>query len=100
MSKLAINGGPKAVRMDVGDTFSWPIITKEDEEAVLEVLRGARMSDTDITKQFEEEYARWHGVKYALGHNTGTASLHAAMFGCGVGVGEYRPRSGFTSYGR
>ena len=88
MSKLAINGGPKAVKMDPEDIFTWPIITEEDEEAVLEVLRARKMSQTDITKKFEEEFAQWHGMKYALGHNTGTASLHGALYGCGVGVGD------------
>jgi len=88
MSKLAINGGPKAVQLDAGDIFTWPIITKEDEDAVLEVLRARKMSATDVTQQFEAEYAQWHGSKFALGHNTGTAALHAAMFGCGVGVGD------------
>ena len=88
MSKLAINGGPKAIQTNPEDIFSWPIITKEDEEAALEVLRAGSMSSIDITQMFEEEYAQWHGVKYALGHNTGTASLHAAMFGCGVGLGD------------
>ncbi len=88
MSKLAINGGPKAVQTSPGDMFSWPIVTKEDEDAALEVLRAGKMSQTDVTQQFEEEYAQWHGIKYALGHNTGTASLLAAMFGCGMGVGD------------
>jgi len=88
MNKLAIKGGPKAVQTDPGDIFSWPIITKEDEEAALEVLRAGKMSGTDVTRKFEEEFAKWHGVKYALAHNNGTAALHAAMFGCGVGVGD------------
>lgn len=88
MSVLAINGGSKAVQTNTEDIFSWPIVTKEDEEAALEVLRAGKMSQTDVTKQFEEEYAQWHGIKYALGHNTGTASLLAAMFGCGMGVGD------------
>ena len=35
MNQLAINGGPKAVQTDSGDVFTWPIISKEDEEAVL-----------------------------------------------------------------
>lgn len=88
MSILAINGGQKAVQTNPGDTFTWPIITSEDEEAILEVLRARSMSDTDVTRKFEEEYAQWHGMKYALGHNTGTAALHGAMFGCGVGLGD------------
>ena len=88
MEKLAILGGPKAVKSDPGDMFSWPIITKEDEDAALEVLRAGKMSGTDVTMEFEKQFAEWHGVKYALGHNTGTASLHGAMFGIGLGVGD------------
>ncbi|MDP6777749.1 MAG: DegT/DnrJ/EryC1/StrS family aminotransferase, partial [Candidatus Latescibacteria bacterium] len=88
MEKLAILGGPKAVKSDPGDIFSWPIITEEDEEAALEVLRAGKMSGTDVTMEFEKEFAEWHGMKYALAHNTGTASLHGAMFGIGLGVGD------------
>lgn len=46
------------------------------------------MSDTDITKKFEREFAEWQGTQFALGFCNGTASLHAAMYGCGVGVGD------------
>ena len=88
MSDLAINGGPQAVQTDAGDIFGWPIITAQEEEAVLEVLRARKMSAVDVTLQFEEEFAAFHGVKYALATNNGTASLHSAMFGCGVGVGD------------
>lgn len=88
MSELAILGGPKAVTTDPGDMFTWPIITQEDEEAVLEVLRKGNMSGTDVTAEFEKQYAAWFGVKHALGCNTGTAALQAAMWACGVGVGD------------
>ncbi len=88
MDKLAILGGPKAVKTDPGDIFRWPIITEEDESAALEVLRAGKMSGTDVTIEFEKEYAEWHGVKYALAHNTGTAAIHCAMFGCKVSVGD------------
>lgn len=87
-SKLAILGGPKAVQSDPGDMFKWPIITKEDEEAVLDVLRRGAMSNLDVTMQFEKEYAHWMGMKHALGFSSGTASIHGAMFGCKVGVGD------------
>jgi len=86
--KLALLGGPKAIQTDPGDIFAWPIITEEDEAACLECLRAGRMSHTDITEQFEQEYAQWHGVKYALAHNTGTASLQSATWACGVGAGD------------
>ena len=85
---LALFGGKKAVQTDPGDIFRWPIITKEDEDAALEVLRAGKMSGLDVTEQFEKEFAEWHGTKYALAHNTGTAALHSAMFACGVGAGD------------
>lgn len=87
-SKLAIFGGPKSVTCDPGDMFTWPIVTKEDEQAVLDVLRRGAMSGLDVTQQFEKEFAAWQGSKYALASNTGTAALHSAMFGCKVGVGD------------
>jgi len=85
--KLALFGGPAAVVTDPGDLFDWPIITEAHEQAVLEVLRRGGMSGIDVTTQFESEFAAWQGCTYALGCNTGTAALHSAMFGCGVGVG-------------
>ncbi|MYB77575.1 MAG: DegT/DnrJ/EryC1/StrS family aminotransferase [Chloroflexi bacterium] len=87
-SKLALLGGPKSVESDPGDIFNWPIVTPEHEEAVLEVLRRGGMSGTDVTRQFESEYADWIGTTYALGANTGTEALRAAMYGAGVGVGD------------
>ena len=86
--KLAIKGGPKAVTLDPGDLFAWPIITEEDDRAVLELLHRGGMSDTDVTVQFEREFAEWQGVKFALAHNNGTSALQASMFGVGVGVGD------------
>lgn len=88
VEQLALLGGPKAVQSPPGDLFTWPIITKEEEEAVLEVLRRGGMSGIDVTMQFEKEFAAWQGTKYALGFNNGTAALHGALFGCGVGTGD------------
>ena len=88
MSELALFGGPKAMVSDPGDMFTWPIITQEDEDAIVEVLHNRAMSGTDITMKFEEEFAQWMGVKYALGFSSGTASLQGAMFGIGLGRGD------------
>lgn len=85
---LAIFGGVKAVDVDPGEVFKWPIVTSEDEEAVLEVLRAGKMSATDVTKQFEEEFAQWTGVEHALGYCNGTAALRAAMWAVGLGAGD------------
>jgi Predicted pyridoxal phosphate-dependent enzyme apparently involved in regulation of cell wall biogenesis len=86
--ELAVLGGKKAIEEEHEEIFAWPIITREDEEAVLEVLRRGGMSGTKVTKEFEKEFAAWNGTRYALGFNNGTASLHAAMYGCKVGIGD------------
>ncbi len=88
-STLAILGGPKTVTEADPSLFKWPIITAEDEQAVLEVLRdGGRASGVDITQKFEREYADWVGVKYGLGYCNGTAALLGAFWACGVGAGD------------
>ncbi len=86
--ELAIFGGPKAVKKAEPELFHWPIVTEEDEQAVLEVLRAGSMSGLDITRKFEEEFAEYLGVKYALGHSSGTLSLLVAMYASGVGRGD------------
>jgi len=85
---LALHGGPKAIPEAREDLFRWPIITKADEDAVLDVLRRGAMSGTDVTQQFEKEIAAWFGVKHALAHPNGTSSLLAALFAVGVGQGD------------
>ncbi|MFD0713450.1 DegT/DnrJ/EryC1/StrS family aminotransferase [Paenibacillus sp. GCM10027626] len=86
--QLALFGGTPAVTAEYPEMFHWPIITEEDEAAALDVLRKGAMSGTDITRQFEREFAAWMQTDYALGFNTGTASIHAAMFACKIGVGD------------
>jgi dTDP-4-amino-4,6-dideoxygalactose transaminase len=61
MSTLALLGGRKAVSAEE-DLFSWPVVTPRMEAAVLEVLRKGKISDLDITVDFEKEFARWLGV--------------------------------------
>lgn len=88
MSQLAFLGGPKTVTLDGTDCERWPIFTQEDEGALLEVFRRNAMSGTDITQQFEREFASWQGSRYALAFCNGTASLEAAMYAVGLGRGD------------
>ena len=85
---LALFGGEPALAGDPGDLFGWPVITREDEEAVLDVLRRGAMSDFDVTLAFEKELGEWFGLPHVLCHNTGTAAIQGALYGCGVGVGD------------
>ncbi len=88
--QLAFTGGQPTVDVTTlpDELFHWPIITKEDEEAALEVIRKNKFSGTDITIKFQEEFAAWQGCKYALAFTNGTMSLSAAMFAIGLGMGD------------
>ncbi len=85
---LALLGGPKAVEADRPDLFAWPIVTQEDEQAVLEVLRAGKMSAWDISREFEKQYAAWQGTEHAVGLPNGTMALECAMWACGVRRGD------------
>ena len=89
MEKLALLGGEPYIKESAPEElFKWPIITKEDEEAVMDVVRRNAFSGTDITTKFQDEFAKWQGRKYALAFTNGTMSLTAAMFAIGLGIGD------------
>lgn len=86
--ELAILGGPKAVETLDRKLFHWPIVTSEDEQAVVQVLRDGNMSGTNITKEFEAAWGKYQGTKHNLGHCNGTMALLTAMYAVGVGRGD------------
>jgi len=86
--QLAILGGPKVIEKLDTSLFHWPIVTEEDEQAVIAVLRAGNMSGTNITKEFEKEFAAWQGVKHALAYPNGTMALMTAMWALGVRRGD------------
>jgi dTDP-4-amino-4,6-dideoxygalactose transaminase len=85
---LALRGGPKTLAKVDPSLFHWPIVTEEDEQAILDVVRAGKMSGIDITQQFEKEYAAWVGIKHGLGACNGTAALLGAFWACGIGAGD------------
>ena len=89
--KLTLLGGEPVIKKGAKppeDLFKWPIITKEDEEAALDVIRRNAFSGLEITEKFQNEFAQWIGTKYALAFCNGTCSLSAAMFAIGLGAGD------------
>lgn len=88
MAALALFGGTPVIKEESRDMFLWPIVTEEDEQAILRVLHDRSMSGTELTKQFETEMATWLGTRFALGYCNGTAGLLAALWACGVGAGD------------
>ena len=89
MDKLALLGGsPVFSESAPKELFHWPIITDEDKAAVMEIVEENAFSWTNITTQFQDEFAAWQGRKHALAFTNGTMSLTAAMFAIGLGAGD------------
>ena len=87
MSRLAIDGGPKAITNTLG---TWPQLDENAIRAVEAVLRSGKVNYWTGPKgrEFEEEFARWQGSKYAISVNTGTAALHVSLSALGIGPGD------------
>lgn len=63
-------------------------ITKEDIQAVIEVLGSDLITQGPVIRRFEEELAKKSGAKYAVTLNSGTSALHAAYFAAGLRNGD------------
>ncbi len=68
----------------------WPSYSEEEAEAVAAVLRSNRVNywTGDIGRKFEQEFAAWVGVPYAVALHNGTLALEVALEGLGVGPGD------------
>jgi perosamine synthetase len=69
-----------------------PEIGEEEIEAVVKVMRRGPLTNAlgagpAVTK-FEENYAKFAGVKHAVAVNSGTAALHSAIVAAGVKPGD------------
>lgn len=84
MGKLAINGGSPEIKSHIKE--KWNDIRSEDIEKIKLYLENEPISviDGGILKEFEEKFAEFIGVKYAVAYCNGTAALHAASFACGA----------------
>lgn len=69
-----------------------PYFSESDMPAILDdikaVLRSGILTSGVYTAKFEEEFARYLGVKYAALVNSGTAALEIALRSLGVGKGD------------
>jgi dTDP-4-amino-4,6-dideoxygalactose transaminase len=75
---------------DGGIPFARPFFGKEEEEAVLRVLRSGWLTTGGETLAFEKEFAAFMGTPgiHCLAVNSATSGLHLAMEACGVGPGD------------
>ena len=65
-----------------------PPITSESKVLVTKALEEGWISSAGpYVEQFEQEFAKYLGVKHAILVNTGTAALHIALLAAGIGQG-------------
>jgi perosamine synthetase len=90
--KLALFGG-KPVRSKPFPPH--PIIGGKEKKAALQVLDSGRLSTFiaspgkhflggEKIREFEDIFAEYHSVEYAVAFNSATAALHAAVVACNV----------------
>ena len=84
VQRRAVDGGSPAVTLDQTEANRWPIITEEDEAAVLAVMRDGDLSTHRVTRELEDDYRRYFGVRHALSHCNATAALLASFFAIGL----------------
>lgn len=60
-------------------------IEKEVNEAIVNILKKADLILGEEVEKFEEEYAKFCGVKYAVGLDTGISALELGMRALGIG---------------
>ncbi len=65
-----------------------PIITDDEKKAVLDVLSTGQLASGKYVTMFEDMFKSYLGCKYAICTNSGTAALHAALLGAGIGKGD------------
>ena len=59
--------------------FALPSLGKEEEEAVLKVIRSNWITTGNVTENFEKEFSKKIGSKHAIAVNSATAGLHLAL---------------------
>jgi dTDP-4-amino-4,6-dideoxygalactose transaminase len=87
-ARPAILGGKPAVTADQTDALCWPILTNEDEQAVIDVLHSGKLSIHETVTALEDDYRRWLGVRHAVAHCNGTSALHAAIHALDLSPGD------------
>jgi perosamine synthetase len=73
-----------------------PQIGAEEKQAVLDVLESGIIAQGPRVKAFEEAFAEFCGVKYAVATTSGTTALHTALLAMGIGEGDEVITSPFT----
>lgn len=96
--KLALDGGPKTITDPLP---GWPQFCPEAIQGAVKPLleacpnywtgRNGKLAGGkkgSYGMEFEEKFAKWNGSKFAISSTNGTAALHIALGGFGIGAGD------------
>ena len=73
-----------------------PVLGKEEEKAVIAVLRSGKISQGEVVEKFEDEFAKFCGTKYAIATDNGTSALMVALVSAEIGAGDEVITTPFT----
>lgn len=73
-----------------------PLLGKEEKEAVLKVLDSGIIAHGENVTNFENEFAKFIGVKHAIATTNGTTALHASLLAHGIKEGDEVITTPFT----
>lgn len=68
----------------------WPFFDSDEIEAAKDVLVSGKVNywTGSLTRQFEDEFARYHSCKFGIALSNGTLALELALYGLDIGVGD------------
>jgi len=65
-----------------------PQLGREEEEAVLEVLRSGMLAAGRQVREFEEKFCAYNNSRFAVATSSGTTALHVMMEAVGIRPGD------------
>ncbi len=65
-----------------------PIISEEEVEEVVKVLRSGFIAQGPKVAEFEDNFAEYVGVEHAVASSSGTTALHLALLAADIGSGD------------
>jgi dTDP-4-amino-4,6-dideoxygalactose transaminase len=75
-------------RRDTFLSFQPPAVGEEEIEAVSETLRSGWLTTGPRAAELEQRFAEYVGAKHAIALASGTAAMHLALVGLGIGPGD------------
>ncbi len=66
-----------------------PVVSEEAKKNVMKALEAGWLSSSGpFVSEFEEKFANYLGMKYAVSVSNGTTALHVALLSLGIGAGD------------